>query len=123
MLKKTKTRKRVEEILLSADTPLTANDIYTILHQEQITLSSIYRTLDTYTKEGIIAKENNIDGIAIYTLKQDDHHHFLECKNCHKKIKLDYCPYHQANSKIKKNNAFEVDETNVVYGTCKDCKK
>lgn len=123
MLKKTRTREYVEKVLSSTDTPLSANDIFESLKNEHITLSSIYRTLDTYTKEGIINKENNTDGIALYTIKKDIHHHLLECKKCHKQIKLDYCPYHKANNQIKKNNEFFVDETNVVYGTCKDCKK
>jgi len=123
MLKKTRTRERVENILEHADIPLSASDIFENLKAEHITLSSIYRTLDTYTKEGLISKETNTEGTALYTLKKDEHSHFLECKSCHKKIKLSYCPYHKINHQIKKENNFFVDETNVVYGTCKDCKK
>ena len=123
MLKKTRTRERVECILNTAESPLSASEIFEILKAEHITLSSIYRTLDTYTKEGIILKESNTEGTALYTIKKDEHHHFLECKSCHKKIKLDYCPYHKINNQIKKDNDFVVDETNVVYGTCKDCNK
>lgn len=124
MLKKTKTRDKVREILKTANTPLTANDIYEYLKDENITLSSIYRTLDTFTKEKIIIKDTNNQATAIYTIANDTHSHFLECKHCHEKIKLDYCPYHKVNKQIQKNTEFTVDEHNVVlYGICKNCKK
>ncbi|MBE5757650.1 MAG: transcriptional repressor [Clostridiales bacterium] len=122
-MKNTKTRKRVLE-KLSSQNPMTASDLYDILKDEDITLSSIYRTLDTFTKEEIVIKDTTNNGTAIYTLKGDTHNHFLECKKCHKKITLEYCPYHKVNEKIKKTANFTVDEHNVViYGTCKDCNQ
>lgn len=124
MLKKTKTRECVLKILESSNIPLSANDIYEKLKDNKITLSSIYRTLDTFSKEKILIKDTNVEGIAIYTLKKDKHYHYLECKKCHNKIKLEFCPYHKINEQIKKKSKFEVDEHNVViYGTCEDCQK
>lgn len=122
MLKKTKTRESVLTIFENSTTPLSAYDIYENLKNDNITLSSIYRTLDTFSKENIIIKDTNNKGTAIYALNKDDHCHYLECKSCHKKIKLDYCPYHKVNEQIKKKSNFFVDEQNVViYGTCESC--
>lgn len=123
MLKKTKTRECVLKILENASSPISANDIYITLKNDNITLSSIYRTLNTFYKEKMVIRDN-IDGVALYTLLLDEHFHYLECKMCHKKIKLDYCPYHKANNQIKKQLNFVVDEHNVVLlGTCSDCLK
>lgn len=123
MLKNTKTRTRVKEVLDTSNTPLTPAQIFEKLKGEDITLSSIYRTLETFTKENIVIKASDQKGTALYTLSKDDHCHYLECKNCHKKIKLDYCPYHTINNKISKDYGFNVDENNVVmYGLCKNCK-
>lgn len=123
MLKNTKTRKCVLQLLDKFQTPMSANDIFNSLEAEGITLSSIYRTLEAFTKENIVIKDTDTKGTAIYTIQKDDHCHYLECKNCHKKIKLDYCPYHKANDKISKAYNFEADENNIIiYGTCKDCK-
>lgn len=123
MLKNTKTRLKVKEILAQANSPLTPSEIFEKLKTEGITLSSIYRTLETFSKENIVIKDNNQQGTALYTLNNDDHCHYLECKNCHDKIKLDYCPYHKINSQIAQKYNFEVDEYNVVlYGLCEDCK-
>lgn len=124
MLKKTKTRKCILELLKNSKLPLTANDINDKLKDKNITLSSIYRTLETFTNEDIIVKDVLSNGTAIYTLKNDEHNHYLECKNCHKKVKLPYCPYDKINDEINEKFNFEVDERNVViYGKCKDCNK
>ena len=122
MLKKTKTRGLVKELLLKTRTPISASEIYEGLKDKNITLSSIYRTLDTFYENDIVAKEISNDGINKYSLKNNEHQHFLECKKCHKTTQLDYCPYHNANKKIKQSSDFVVDEHNlIIYGTCKDC--
>ena len=122
MLKKTKTRELVQKLLTNNTSPLSANEIYEQLKDEKITLSSIYRTLETFTNKNIIIKDINNQGIATYSIKKEEHCHFLECKNCHNKIKLDYCPYHKVNKQIKDKTSFVVDEHNVViYGTCNKC--
>lgn len=123
MLKKTKTRENVIAVLEKATTPLSAYDIFEELQGDNITLSSIYRTLGTFYDKKMVIKDN-INSTAVYTLLKDNHYHFLECNICHKKIRLDYCPYHKVNEQIYKKLNFKVDEHNVVlYGTCKDCTK
>ena len=124
MLKNTKTRQKVKEILNTSSTPLTPAEIFEILKDDGITLSSIYRTLETFAKEDIVIKASDQRGTAIYTINNDHHCHYLECKNCHKKIKLDYCPYHNINNQLSKKFNFDIDENNVViYGLCECCCK
>ena len=124
MLKKTRTREYIIELFQNSSIPLTANDIFDQLKDKDITLSSIYRTLETFTTKDILIKDIDPKGIAIYTLKQEKHSHYLECKSCHSKIELGYCPYHKVNNKISNEFNFEVDEHNVViYGTCYNCNK
>lgn len=123
MLKNTRTRIRIVNVLENVTTPMSAYDIFDILKDEKITLSSIYRTLNTFYEEKMVLKDT-VNGTAVYSLFKDDHCHYLECNNCHKKIKLDYCPHHKANQQIKKKLKFEVDDHNLVlYGTCEDCRK
>ena len=123
-MKKTRTRESIIKLLKNSNSPMSANDIYEILKPNKITLSSIYRTLDIFYKENIIIKDLTNRGTAIYTLHKDTHNHYLECRSCHKKIKLEYCPYHKINSTIKKEFNFIVDEKNlVIYGLCDECIK
>lgn len=123
-LKNTKSRSEILELLKSQTTPITANEIFEKLMTKKITLSTIYRTLETFSKNGIIKKELPQSGTAVYFVAPQEHCHILECKNCHNTIKLKYCPYDKVNTKIKKETNFEVDEENVViYGLCKNCNK
>ena len=123
MLKNTKTRTLVREILDKSNSPLTPAEIFEKLKTLDVTLSSIYRTLDAFTKEDVVIKANDQKGTALYTLNKDDHYHYLECKNCHQKIQLNYCPYHKVNHELSKKYNFDIDESNVViYGVCNNCK-
>lgn len=123
-MKKTKTRENVLHLLKQTSTPLSAKDIFKKLENHNITLSSIYRTLEIFYKENMLIKDLDRDGTAIYTLHKNSHHHYLECKECHKKIDLDFCPYHKINADIKKQFNFAVDEKNlVIYGLCNDCNE
>lgn len=123
-MKKTKTREEILNLFSKSTEPLTANDIYQQLKDKGITLSTIYRSLDTFTASGLLIKGTDVSNVAIYTLKKEHHAHYLECKNCHTKVELEYCPYHKINDKINKDFNFKVDEQNVViYGTCRDCSK
>lgn len=122
MLKKTHTRESVKELLQNTKTPLSANEIFENLKDNNITLSSIYRTLEAFRRERIVIKTTDNKGIAIYTLNNEDHLHYLECTNCHSKTNLDYCPYHKVNAQIRSKHNFQVDEHNVViYGLCEKC--
>jgi len=122
MLKKTKTRELVKELLTNSDEPLSAYEIHDRLKTQNITLSSIYRTLDTFYNNNIISKDISSDGVSKYSIHKDNHKHFLMCKKCNKSTELDYCPYTQANKKIKTKTDFVVDEHNlIIYGICKDC--
>ena len=126
-MKKTKTRNIIEETLKKADKPLTAYELFDIHKEENLTLSTIYRTLQTFEKEGIVQKEvSPFKNEAIYYYKNHEEHehgHVLECIKCHKQIQINYCPFEEANEKIEKNTGFSLeDENHVLYGVCKDCK-
>lgn len=124
MLKNTKTRELIKDLLNHSNSPLSAYDIFDALKDQGVTLSSIYRTLDTFYKNSIISKDVTTDGVSMYSIPKEEHSHFLECKNCHSVIELNYCPYHKTNSQIKAKHHFEVDEHNVViYGLCQNCSK
>lgn len=123
-LKSTKSRNEILALFKKQKSPITANEIFEKLRSKNVTLSTIYRTLETFSRNGILKKEIPQSGTAVYFLAPEEHCHILECKNCHNTIKLKYCPYDKANVKIKKETNFLVDEENVViYGLCKNCNK
>lgn len=126
-MKKTRTRKEVFKILEKSHSGLSAQEIFNLVEKENVNLSTIYRTLALFEKEGLVRKEvspfTNEAKFQLVHEHHDEHGHILECIKCHKQIDLDYCPFEDVNEEIKNKTGFElVDENHVLYGVCKDCK-
>ena len=122
MLKKTKTRELVRSLLEKSSKPISAYEIFEELKSQEVTLSSIYRTLETFYNNNIVIKELSSDKVCKYSINKKEHQHFLECRECHTSTPLDFCPYHNVNKKIKSETDFTVDEHNlIIFGLCKDC--
>ena len=121
-LKVTKPRKEILYILERASTPLTAEDIYSCLKDKNINLSTVYRTLNTFEEAHIVKKEINHNKENIFSIEGEDSH-ILVCVKCHKAVKLDDCPYHEANEKLEKETGYHIHDHNTeIYGICPDCQ-
>ena len=123
-MKHTKSRKAILEILSQSNKPMNAMDILKADQSGSLTLSTIYRALGAFEQEGLVNKDvsaHNRD--ALYTLRQDEHGHVLECVKCHKKVHLDYCPFDEVNKQIEEQTGFALeDENHILYGLCADCR-
>ena len=126
-LKVTKHRKAVLELLEKSSQPLTAEDIYLLLKEKDISIniSSIYRILDALASNLLINKfsfeENNK---TLYEINNLEHKHHLICSSCKKVFPLSGCPLSNYESKIEDELDFEVTNHKLeIYGFCKDCRK
>ncbi len=124
-MKKTRTRDAVKSILLEHKDGLTPAEIFRYGEKDHLTLSTVYRTLATFEKEGLVKKDvSPFSKDAVYTWKEKEHSHYLECTVCHKKVEIDGCPFEEVNSKIEKETGFAIqDENAVLYGICPSCRK
>jgi len=122
-MKQTKPRQIIYEFMSEQSFPMSANDIFEHLQKQDITLSTLYRTLKAFVKNQILDKMENNDGIALYYIAKDAHSHYVECTKCHKMVKLDFCPYEKVQNKIKKESGFVICDDHIIYGVCKDCNK
>ncbi len=123
-LKSTKSREKILRIIESSDEPLTAEQIYKLLNDNDINLSTVYRTLTSFSEESIIHKEIDNNGIALYMIIKQEHRHVLVCIKCGKHIYLKNCPYELANQKILEENNFLVENHNIeIYGLCENCQR
>ena len=122
-LKNTKAREAILNILNDSDIPLSAEMIFNLLDNSKIEYSTVYRTLNTFEQHKIVKKEINADKIHVYSLNEKEDCHYLVCVKCHKRVKLDFCPYHNVTRKIEKETGFEIfDQNTDIYGLCSDCK-
>lgn len=122
-LKQTKTRKTILDIMTNSKELLSADDVYKLVIDQGINLSTVYRTLTSFHELGIISKEIGKDGKAMYLYIRDEHHHVLICTKCGKRIYLKDCPYIEFDAKIYNQTGFKIQNHNIeLYGLCKDCQ-
>lgn len=120
MLRKTKQRSIIMDILRETRNHPTAEEIYlkARLYMPKISLSTVYRTLRSLVEEGKILEikvfgENH----ARYDYPLEQHQHFY-CRKCKELIDL-YGDFYYPN-----NIPHKVEEIRTIFiGVCKDCLK
>ena len=122
-MKNTKSRQTILDFISKQNEPVSANQIFENLKQNNITLSTVYRTVSTFVDAKIINKMETKDGVGLYSVHKDSHSHYLECTGCHKRARLDFCPYTKVKQEIKKQNGFEISDDQILYGLCNECNK
>lgn len=122
-LKSTNARIKILNLLNKTDHPISADELYKIVKSDKIDFSTVYRTLSTFEAKNIVKKEISQNKINVYSLNNDKDCHYLVCVKCHKRIKLDFCPFHELHEEIEKQTGFELfDQNTEIYGICEDCK-
>src|SRR5690606_24883424 len=120
LIKLTLKRKLIYDILSKSSQPMNAEEIYKLL-EEKMNLSTIYRTLEIFFNDGLVAK-NHLDNKAYYYLNHESHHHFMVCKECNQAFEFD-CHLDGLIDEIKDKYGFTVMHHDLnLYGLCKDCQ-
>lgn len=105
---------------------LDADEIYRRAREKghRISLSTVYRALQTFKKLGLIEELHFADAHHHYELKPSAEHHHLICLGCGKVIEF----HRPLSSYIKKNvpeaKDFDITNTEVrVAGYCSQCRQ
>ena len=124
-LKATKQRFAILEALENNKLPVTAEDLYNKLKEKgiSISLSTIYRSLETLHKKGIVIKSNIPDySKAVFEYNNNEHRHHMICIKCHKMQPVTGCPLEEFEKYIESKFDFTVKGHNLeVYGYCSVC--
>ena len=125
-LKVTKHRISILEILYKNEEPISAEEIYDKLKTSNISisLSSIYKILDTFTTNKLINKciiKN--DSKTYFEINNSTHKHHLICKKCNKVLPIENCPLCKFEKELHDDMDFDITEHRLeFYGYCKTCK-
>ena len=124
-LKNTKHRNSILEILSKCDVPVTAEDIYLNLknHNVSISLSTVYRTLETLCSKGLVLKINiSEDNKALFELNGMEHRHHLVCVVCKKMFSVEGCPLEEFEKAVQEKTGFNVMGHKLeIFGHCPNC--
>lgn len=124
-LKATKHRSAILEALENNKSPVTAEDLYNKLKEEgiSISLSTVYRSLETLHKKDIVKKSVLSDyNKAVFEYNHNEHRHHMICIKCHKVQPITGCPLEEFEKYIESKFDFTVKGHNLeVYGYCSVC--
>jgi len=126
--KTTKTRLEILSVFSNDCKPINAGYIYKTLKNKKINLVTIYRTLFSFEKAGILKRANLNQESVYYELVGDHHHHHIVCLKCKKVSNFDGCK-EDADSLIRKALKQNKDFDSIshhsfdLFGICKKCAK
>ncbi len=126
----TNQKKIILEELFKTNTHLNSKEMYEKVKDKKIGLATVYRTLNSFNKIGIV-KEINIDGISYYELKMYSkkplHIHF-QCTKCNNITDIDdtniTLKYLKINKEIENKNNIDIYDVDIMLvGICDKCKR
>jgi Fur family ferric uptake transcriptional regulator len=92
-------------------------------HQEDVDLSTVYRTLELLRDLRILSQTDLGRGCAEYEIVADRPHHHLVCLRCETVIDLDHAYLAPVADAIRENLEFEpVFDHMAIFGLCPECR-
>lgn len=141
-IKWTKQRKCVYRILEDASEPLSAQQIYQRICEEQegadarqrenYALSTIYRILAVFEENQLVSGTTWMgEDATVYELERGGHTHYAVCLECHRRIPLRNCPFNIGHFGHRHGEPEEEELSNFtvighkveLYGYCDKCRK
>ena len=123
----TRPRQVVMSILEETGRPLSPQTIHQRASQtdENISLVSVYRTLDLLNELDLVCRVHGQDECQGYVLSSPGHHHQLICRNCQKTVQFsgstDLEPFIEA---VEQQTGFLIDGHLLqLFGLCPECHK
>lgn len=124
ILKHSKQRDSLIELLKSTKSHPTADWLYSKLKKEypSLSLATVYRNLGILCEIGEAIKIDVGDGVEHYDATVEDHCHFI-CSGCNSLIDVNLPYIKSFNKDVEKINNVVVDSKSIVfYGKCEKCR-
>lgn len=124
----TQTRLDIFNIFSNDCKPINAEYIYKILKNKKVNLVTIYRTLLSFEKAGILKRVDLHQESVYYELMEDHHHHHIICLQCKKVYNFNGCKEDSdllISKALKQNKDFNSISHHSfdLFGICKKCVK
>jgi Fur family transcriptional regulator, ferric uptake regulator len=93
-------------------------------NQSSISLSTIYRVLNDFERNGLLIRHRFESDFSVYELVQDDEHHdHLVCRQCKKVVEFYNQMIESQQEKIASGYGFALEDHRLVlFGVCKACR-
>jgi Fur family transcriptional regulator, ferric uptake regulator len=125
-LKVTPARVAILELFGQSNKPLSVDMIEHKIKSKTINQVTIYRTLESFCKLGIISRVDLRQGAMCYELVGEHHHHHIVCTECGILEDFESCQIEGLSKKIiSKSTKFKLikDHSFELFGVCNLCLK
>jgi Fe2+ or Zn2+ uptake regulation protein len=125
-LRVTSARRRVFELLHARNEPLSAAGLESGLREcgDAIDLVTVYRTLETLERCGLVARVDRLADGWRYTVRNRHHAHSIVCSECGDTAPLDVCGLKRMEQELEQTTGFSnISHALQFYGTCPGCRK
>jgi Fur family ferric uptake transcriptional regulator len=123
-LKGTQARVALLEFLTEKHGPFSPEDLHNILKEKNMDLVTIYRTLASFEKIGLVRRCDFGDGVSRYEFESEkNHHHHVVCRNCKKVENLDKCSAKGIQKLVEDMGYTSVSHNMEFFGICSDCRR
>jgi Fur family ferric uptake transcriptional regulator len=121
----TQARRSIFDALLRSADPLSAAQIDETLQTAGISIDlvTVYRTLDTLERSGLITRiDRPADGWR-YAPRSRTHCHSIVCSACGATSPLDRCELERLETQLARSTGFaNISHSLQFFGTCPDCQ-
>ena len=119
-------RALITEIIRQGRGHLDADEIYRRAREREprLSLSTVYRTLQTLKKLGLVEELHFVEEHHHYEVKPSAEHHHLVCLGCGRVIEFYYPLSRYLRKKVPEAKDFDVTETEIrMTGYCAKCRR
>lgn len=123
-MKYSRQKQLIEQTIKESYVHLTADDVYSILKQDNpnLSLGTVYRNLNKLVEKGIVRRLVLGNGGDRFDGNLEEHHHIV-CEKCGAIMDICLKDFPTLDEKIKsETGAIPTSYQLVVRGICKDCQ-
>jgi Fur family ferric uptake transcriptional regulator len=124
-LRETPQRRLVLRLLREQGGHLTADEVYLLARRRQrrISLSTVYRALDTFERLGLVRALHLEGEHHRYEIAGDGEHHHMICLGCDRVIEFECGHCAETHQDLAQQHDFQITGSQVqLLGTCADCR-
>ena len=125
-LRITSQRALILEVIRHGKGHLDADEVYRLAREKQprLSLSTVYRTLQTLKKLGLVEEVHFDEAHHHYEIKPSTEHHHLVCLGCGRVIEFQYPLTRLVKRKVTEAKDFEITGSEIrMTGYCPTCRQ
>jgi Fur family transcriptional regulator, ferric uptake regulator len=121
----TKSKSLVLQLLQQSKTPLTLQELFTYVQQQQPTVaySTIFRIVRDLSQSKKLIQIDWKERGSRYEWAERTHHHHLVCNNCHAVADIQDDELQLNLETVTKNTGFSIQDHSIeLFGVCQPCQ-